>query len=246
MKLDVLVFAAHPDDAEIGMGGTIAKLVQEGLKVGVVELTLGELSTRGTPEIRKMETEESTKILGLDIRQNLGFSDGSIKPTDEIVNGLVSKIREFNPYVLFSPYTNDRHPDHAGLSKAAKEAFFFSGVAKYESSINGIIQEAHRPNKLFYYMQATPFEPSVIIDISKSIDEKMNSIKSFRSQFYNPNSEEPETFISKPEFIEFLEARSKFYGFQIGAKYAEPFFCDEKLEFDLVQFIKKAESIDWK
>lgn len=246
MKLDVLVFAAHPDDAEIGMGGTIAKLVQEGLKVGVIDLTIGEMSTRGNPDTRKIETDESTQILGLTLRQNLGFPDGGIEPTSEIVNGLVSKIREFKPFILFAPFTNDRHPDHSGLSKAAKKALFFSGVAKYESKVNKLIQEPFRPDKLFYYMQATPFEPSVIIDISSSIDEKMNSIKAFSSQFYNPNSEEPETFISNPEFIEFLEARSKFYGFQIGTKYAEPFFCDEKLEFDIVTFIKKGDSIDWK
>jgi bacillithiol biosynthesis deacetylase BshB1 len=233
MELDILIFAAHPDDAELSMGGAIAKLTAEGYKVGLVDLSRGELGTRGTPELRLKEAEEASRILNLTHRENLGFKDGNLKYNEEHLHALIRKIREFRPKILFAPYFNDRHPDHIGVGNLVKEAFFFSGLPKIVTG-----QDAYRPGRLFYYMQTYEFKPSFIVDISETFETKMNAVRAYKSQFYNPNSDEPETFISQPNFLKFLEARAKVYGFKIGKDYGEPFFCEEEIEFDIVQLIK--------
>jgi len=240
MKLDVLVFASHPDDAELGMGGTIAKFVNSGVKVGIIDLTRGEMGTRGNEEIRKQEAENASKILGISARENIGLPDGNLKLNDNYVNAVIQQIRRFKPQLIFAPYFNDRHPDHIGTSRIVKEAFFFSGLKKIVTEYEGSIQNPFRPNKIFYYMQYYEFTPSFICDISDTFEIKMKSIKTFGTQFFNEDdkSDEPETFISQLNFIKFIEARAKYFGFKIGKDYGEPFFSEEEIELDLINFFK--------
>ena len=230
MNLDVLIFAAHPDDAELGMGGTIAKLVAEGKSVGIVDFTEAELSSNGTVEGRRIETQNASKVLNISFRENLKFPDGKIRPKDEIVKRVIIKIRDLQPKIIFAPYFNDRHPDHIGTSKIVKEAVFFSGLKKIETELKGENQNIHRPEKLYYYMQTYEFTPSFIIDISDHFETKMESVRAYKSQFYNPNESGELTFISDPKFIKYLEARARHYGFQIRKEYGEPFFSEEAIE----------------
>ncbi len=238
MTIDVLVFAAHPDDAEIAMGGTIAKLTSNNFKVGIIDLTQGEMGTRGSAEIRQHEAVQSAIILRLSIRENLHIPDSNIKHCKENILKLVTSIRKYKPKIIFGPYFNDRHPDHVETARLVKDAMFFSGLKKVETFDRDIIQEAYRPKKVFYYMQTYTFEPSFIVDISDHFEEKMNSIKAYTTQFHNPHSNLPDTFISRPEFVNYIEARSVFYGFQIRKKYGEPFYSEEKVELDLTGVLK--------
>jgi len=235
MNLDALVFAAHPDDAELGMGGTIARISKSKHSVGLVDLTQGEMGTRGSSDTRKQEALKAALILKTSIRENLLIPDGDIQLTDDNIKKIVIMIRKYCPKSIFAPFFDDRHPDHVSASNLIKKAFFVSGLEKYGTSEQGLEQEAYRPGKLFYYMQTYTFNPSFIIDISNSFDEKMSSVRAYATQFHDPESSEPETFISKPEFIEYVEARAKYYGFQIGKKYGEPFYCDEDIELNIPQ-----------
>ncbi len=239
MNLDTLVFAAHPDDAELGMGGTIAKFTKSNYRVGLLDLTQGEMGTRGNSDLRKQEATEAARILNVSVRENLLIPDGDIQVKDVNVNKIVMLIRKHLPKVIFAPYFNDRHPDHVDACKLIKKAFFVSGLNKYETSEGDKQQEAYRPAKLYYYMQTYTFKPSFIIDVTDSFDDKMKSVKAFSTQFYNPDSNEPDTFISQPEFIEYVVARAKHYGFQIGKKYGEPFYCEEELEIDITNLFMK-------
>lgn len=238
MNVDVLVFGAHPDDAELTMGGTIAKFTFNNIKVGIIDLTRGELGTRGTPETRQQEAFQAAISLKLAIRENLHIPDGSIYHTKENLMKIIMMIRKYKPKIIFAPYFNDRHPDHINTSKLVKEAMFAAGLEKVKTSDKERGQDTYRPAKLFYYMQTYPFEPSFIVDITGYQDAKMKAVKSYSSQFYDPKSKEPETFISKPEFINYIESRSAFYGFQIGKTHGEPFFTEEKIELDLATYIK--------
>ena len=241
MKLDIIVFSAHPDDAELGMGGTITKFTRSGLSVGLIDLTQGELGTRGTKQTRKMEAAASTKILGVQLRKNLKLPDGKLKLKEEYVNKVIVEIRKYQPKIIFAPYFNDRHPDHVGMGLIAKEAMFYSGLPKIKSYDAKVLQQAYRPQKLFFFMQTNLFEPTFIVNISDSFYNKMKSIREFKTQFHVPgekNDKEPETFISQPRFIQYIEARARFYGFQIGQEFGEPFFCEEKIDFDFSTYLK--------
>ncbi len=236
--INILIFTAHPDDAEIGIGGTIAKLTGSGFSVGIIDMTEGELGTRGNAVTRAEEAKAASEILKVKTRENLGFTDGNVRPNEENVRAVVAKIRKYKPVIVIAPYFNDRHPDHVGAGKIVKEAMFFSGLPKYETFENGKLQEAYRPKKLFYFMMTYLFEPTFIIDISDTIETKMKAIRAFKSQFHDPESSEPETFISHPEFLKNIEARARHFGFQIGKTYGEPFYCEEKIEFDFAWLLK--------
>lgn len=238
MNLDVLVFAAHPDDAELSMGGTIAKLTHNKFKVGIIDFTRGELGTRGTAETRQKEAFQAAITLKTAVRENLYIPDGNIQRTKENLIKVVMEIRKFRPKIIFAPYFNDRHPDHIEVSKIVKEAMFASGLPKIKTFNKEVAQEAYRPDKLFYYMQTYTFEPAFIIDITKYFDTKMKAIKAFGTQFYDPKSSEPETFISNPKFLDYIESRAKFYGFQIRKTYGEPFYSEESIELDLSDYLK--------
>jgi bacillithiol biosynthesis deacetylase BshB1 len=241
MKLDALFFGTHPDDIEITCGGTVIKLVKAKKKVGIVDLTLGELSTRGNVKSRQQEARASDKILGVKFRENLKLKDGSIENSYENRLKIIKIIRKYTPHLVFLPYQKDRHPDHINASVMIREAAFFSGLAKIKTKKYGAAQSAsggpYRPKKLIYYMHAYQFEPSFIIDITGEFNSKMEALKCYKSQFHDPsNKKEPETFISDKKFWEFIEARARFYGFQIGVRYGEPFFTEEKLNLSTEAF----------
>lgn len=236
-SLDIIAFGAHPDDVELSMGGTIISLIERGFKVGVVDLTQGELSSRGNLEIRKKETEKASKILGINYRENLKMKDGNIEVKEESIKKVVEVIRKFKPQLVFAPYFRDRHPDHENAAQLIKASVFYSGLKNFVVKNKSL--EPHRPKKTFYYMQTYPFEPTFIYDISPYFELKMEAVLAFSSQFYNPKSKEPETFISRPEFLNYLKARAEFFGFQIGKQYGEPFYCEEKIEFNFNTYLSK-------
>lgn len=233
MNLDVLAFAAHPDDAELAMGGTIAKLTASGSKVGIIDLTKGELGTRGTPELRQKEAFQAALALKTTARENLNIPDGFIDGSKENLMKVITAIRKYKPKTIFAPYFNDRHPDHVSTSKLLKRAMFLTGLEKIETFDNKLKQDAYRPDKLFYFMQAYTFIPTFIVDITDHFETKMKAVKCYSSQFYDPKSIEPETFISRPIFLDYIEARAKNYGFEIGKKFGEPFYSEEGIELDL-------------
>ncbi|HEX7356761.1 MAG TPA: bacillithiol biosynthesis deacetylase BshB1 [Ignavibacteriaceae bacterium] len=239
MNLDVIVFAAHPDDAELAMGGTIAKLTKYGLKVGIIDFTRGELGTRGTAETRQREAFNAAIVLKVSLRENLEMPDGDIRINKENLMKVIIAIRKFKPKILFAPYFNDRHPDHIDASHLVKRAMFSTGLSKIKTFDKEVPQNHYRPEKLFYYMQTYTFEPTFIIDISDSFEDKMKAVECYSTQFHNPKSKEPETFISKPGFINYLKSRAEFYGFSIGKSFGEAFFCEEKIELDLINSLKK-------
>ena len=232
MNLDILVFAAHPDDAELSMGGTIAKLTSQNFKVGLIDLTRGELGTRGSTDIRQKEAFQAALNLKIAVRENLNIPDGNIERNQQNLVKVIMAIRKYRPKIIFAPFFNDRHPDHVDASALVKQAMFSTGLMKIKTFDKEVAQQAYRPNRLFYYMQTYTFEPSFIVDVSSCFEIKMKAVNSYSSQFFNPKSTEPETFISKPGFIQYIESRAQFYGFQIGKQYGEPFFCEEKIEFE--------------
>jgi len=238
MNLDALVFAPHPDDAELAMGGTIAKLAKNNLKVGIVDLTRGELGTRGTPETRQKEAFLAAIVLKAAVRENLLIPDGNIARSKENLIKVIMMIRKYKPKIIFAPYFNDRHPDHIDGSMLIKEAMFSCGLAKIKTFDKEVAQEPFRPSKLYYYMLTYTFEPSFIFDISDSFEDKMKAVQSYESQFFNNRSKEPETFISRPEFINYVRSKAEFYGFQIGRQFGEPFYSEEKISLDLVAALK--------
>ncbi len=230
MKLDVLFFSAHPDDIELSCGGTLAKLVKLGKRTGIVDLTQGELGTRGSKDIRIKESRKACKVLGVKVRDNLGLKDGDIDNSRTNRSKVISKLREYRPDIVFAPYFNDRHPDHIHASILVKECAFYSGLRKIKTFHNGKAQENYRPRKIVYYMQTYTFTPSFIIDITNEFETKMRAIRSYKSQFYDPSNREPQTFISDKKFIEYLESRASFYGFQIGVKYGEPYYVEDNIK----------------
>lgn len=238
MNLDVLVFAAHPDDAELAMGGTIANLTKNNLKVGIIDLTKGELGTRGTAETRQREAFNAAIVLKIAVRENLEIPDGDIKNTRENLMKVIITLRKYKPKIIFAPYFNDRHPDHIDAGNLIKRAMFSCGLAKIKTFEKEVPQNHYRPDKLYYYMQTYTFEPSFIYDISDTFETKMKAVECYSTQFHNPKSVEPETFISRPGFINYIKSRAEFYGFAIGKNYGEPFYCEEKIELDHLSIFK--------
>ncbi len=222
-KLDILVIAAHPDDAELGCSGTIAAHVAKGYKVGIVDLTQGEMGTRGTPEMRIQEANEAAKILGLSARENLGFADVFFKDDEAHQQELVKIIRKYQPDIVLANAVSDRHPDHGKGASLATHACFMSGLRKIETNIDGVAQDPWRPKFVYHYIQNNYIQPDFIFDISEFWDTKVASIMAFKSQFYDPASQEPASFISSPEFLPFIESRAREFGHRILTKYGEGF-----------------------
>ena len=223
-KLDILVMAVHPDDAELGCSGTILKQISLGYKVGIVDFTRGELGTRGSAEIRDQEAEVSSKVLGLTIRENLRFRDGFFKNDEEHQIKLAEVIRRYQPEVVLANAIDDRHPDHGRASKLAVDACFLSGLREIPTfEKNGSPQKEWRPKQLFHYIQDRYIEPDFIIDITDFWELKEQAIRAFKSQFFDPNSSDPSSYISSPEFLDFIESRSREMGHKIGVKYGEGF-----------------------
>lgn len=223
MKLDILVLAAHPDDAELGCGGTILRHIALGHKVGVVDFTRGELGTRGTPQIRESEAADSAKILGLSLRENLNLPDGFFQNSQENQMTVIRAIRKHQPEIVLANAVYDRHPDHGRGSDLAYEACFLSGLAKIETTNDGKRQDAWRPKALYHFIQSQFIKPDFVVDISETWEKKMEAIMSFRTQFYDPAHKEPQTYVSKPGFLKLLEGRATEMGHAIGVKYGEGF-----------------------
>jgi bacillithiol biosynthesis deacetylase BshB1 len=238
MQMDVLAIGAHPDDLELSCGGTIAKLVRQGYKVALADATQGELGTRGTREIRAREAEEAAHILGVTTRRNLQIPDGGVAVNKANITKVVTLIRELKPTILVIPHGIERHPDHAHAHQLCKEAWFYAGLQKLKTTHRGMKQVPHRPHHFFEFMQWHEFEPSFIVDISDSYETKMNAVRAHASQFFNPKSSDPETKLSRPEFLETIETRAKYYGQKLGVRYGEPFMTHFTLGvkdmFDLI------------
>jgi len=229
LKLDILAFGAHPDDVELGCAGTLLGAIAEGKKVGVIDLTKGELGTRGSISQRLSEAQLASELLGLSIRENLGMADGFFINNKEHQLVIIETIRRFQPSIIFCNAPEDRHPDHGRAASLIEEAAFLSGLEKIKTSHEGIAQEAWRPTQVFHYIQSRSLTPHFVVDISKHIEKKMESIMAYGSQFYNPNSNEPDTFISSAAFLEFVKGRAKELGQQIGVQYAEGFITQKTL-----------------
>jgi bacillithiol biosynthesis deacetylase BshB1 len=232
MKLDILVFAAHPDDAELSCAGTIIHHVKRGKKVGIVDLTRGELGTRGTPQVRLKESRASAKIMQLSVRDNLKMQDGFFQNNKNNQIKIIRKIREYKPEIILANAVKDRHPDHARAAELVRESFFLSGLSKIETKNKGKEQKEWRAKLLYHYIQSRWITPDVIVDVSDSWKEKMVAIAAFKSQFHDPRSKEPETYISSPEFLKMIESRGKELGHAIGVQYGEGFTVDRTLGTD--------------
>jgi bacillithiol biosynthesis deacetylase BshB1 len=232
MKLDILVFAVHPDDAELGCSGTLLKHIALGKKVGIVDFTRGELGTRGTAATRDIEAADSAKILGLHARENLRFKDGFFKNDEEHQLEVIKMVRKYQPEIILTNALHDRHPDHGRAGDLANDAIFLSGLRKIETQLEGASQEAWRPRLVLQYIQDRYIKPDIIIDISDFMDKKEASIRAFKTQFDSQDSSEPQTYISTPEFLESVNARAREFGKQIGAQFGEGFTSRKLLGVD--------------
>ncbi|NBV14827.1 MAG: bacillithiol biosynthesis deacetylase BshB1 [Sphingobacteriia bacterium] len=230
VKLDVLAIAAHPDDAELACSGTLVQLKKRGYKIGILDLTRGELGTRGTPELRELEAKASAEILGLDFRANLNFRDGFFENEETHQLALIQWIRHLQPRLVLANAPEDRHPDHGRAGSLALQACFYSGLSKVVTHWEGNLQPAYRPEKVWQYIQDRWIQPSVVIEISDSFETKIASIKAFASQFYNPGLQEPETYISSPDFWHQIESRARTVGHLIGVRYGEGFILPGPVE----------------
>ncbi|MEE1943513.1 bacillithiol biosynthesis deacetylase BshB1 [Pedobacter sp. KR3-3] len=223
MKLDILVFAVHPDDAELGCSGTILKHIALGKKVGIVDFTRGELGTRGSAEIRDEEAAESAKILGLHARENLRLKDGFFKNDEAHQLEVIKMVRKYQPEIILTNALHDRHPDHGRAGDLANDAIFLSGLRRIETTLDGQKQEPWRPRLVLQYIQDRYIEPDILVDITEVMEQKIASIRAFKTQFDSPDNSEPQTYISSPEFLEAVISRAREFGKSIGATYAEGF-----------------------
>lgn len=234
MKLDILAFGAHPDDVELGCGGTIAKEIALGKKVGIIDLTRGELGTRGTKEIRDIEAQKAAEILGVTIRENLEMRDGFFINDEKHQLQVIQIIRKYQPDTVLCNAIEDRHIDHGKGSKLVSDACFLSGLIKIETQCNGISQQAWRPKAVYHYIQWNSLTPHFVVDISQHIDKKTAAIMAYSSQFYNPNSNEPETPIATKNFLDSIVYRAKDLGRIINVDYAEGFTAERYVAVDSI------------
>lgn len=232
MKLDLLAFGAHPDDIELGCGGTLLTHVAQGKKIGLIDLTLGELGTRGTPEIRLNEAADAAKILGASVRENLRMADGFFANDETHQKQIIRILRKYRPEIVLCNAPTDRHPDHGRGGQLVKHAAFLSGLRKIETEDEGHPQAPWRPKALYHYIQFYDLKPNFLVDISGVMEQKIASYQAHKSQFFDPQSKEPETLISKPDFLENIRGRARYFGQYIRAQYAEGFITDSYLGVD--------------
>ena len=234
MKLDILVFGAHPDDAELGAGATIAKEVSRGKKIGIIDLTRGELGTRGTAEIRDQESTTAAKILGVALRENMEFADGFFVNDKDHQLEVIKIIRKYRPDVVLCNAVDDRHIDHAKGSKLVSDACFLSGLVKIDTKMDGDDQwqEPWRPKAVYHFIQWKNLEPDFVVDVSGFMDKKKAAIMAYGSQFYDPKSNEPETPISSKNFIDSVVYRARDLGRLVGVEHAEGFTVERFVAVD--------------
>jgi len=239
MKLDILAFASHPDDVELGCAGTLIAHIAAGKSAGIIDLTEGELGTRGTPEVRMAEAAAAAKIMGVAVRDNLKMADGFFKNDREHQLQIVQKIRRYRPELVIANALHDRHPDHGRGSELVTEACFKAGLRMIRTTdAQGNEQEAWRPKVVYHFIQDRMITPDLIVDVTPFWEKKMETIRAFKSQFYNPDDTSPNTYISSPEFLNFVESRAQELGHAIGVKYGEGFTADRRIGirnlFDLI------------
>ncbi|WP_266205387.1 bacillithiol biosynthesis deacetylase BshB1 [Pontibacter kalidii] len=230
MKLDILAFASHPDDIELGCAGTLIAHVEAGRKVGIVDLTVGELGTRGTPETRLKEGEDAASIMGVSVRENLGFADGFFQNDRQHQLKVIEMLRKYRPEIVIANAIHDRHPDHGRGAELVSEACFKSGLKMIDTQeADGTKQEAWRPKAVYHYIQDRLITPDFVVDVTPYWEKKMEAVRAFKSQFHNPDDTSPNTYISSPEFLEFITARAKELGHAIGVTYGEGFTKERHL-----------------
>ena len=229
MKLDILAFGAHPDDVELGCSGTIAKEVSLGKKVGIIDLTRGELGTRGSVAIRNEESAKASEILGVTVRRNLDMRDGFFVNDEAHQLKVIQMIRKYQPEIVLCNAIRDRHIDHGKGSKLVSDACFLSGLRQIKTELNGEAQEAWRPKVVYHYIQWQNIEPDFVVDISEFIDKKMESVLAYGSQFYDPNSKEPVSPITSKNFLDSVKYRAEDLGRLVGVEYAEGFTTERYL-----------------
>tara|TARA_B110000046_G_scaffold101157_1_gene108664 strand:- start:8436 stop:9152 length:717 start_codon:yes stop_codon:yes gene_type:complete len=229
MKLDILAFGAHPDDVEISSGATLLKYAKAGKSIGIIDLTEGELGTRGSVDKRYAEAEKAKVFIGLKIRENLNLGDGFFEHSKENLFKIIECIRKYQPEIILANSVHDRHPDHAKGAKLVSEAAYLSGLKKIETHVNGVRQEVHRPKILLHYIQDFYLGPDIILDVSDTGSQKVDLIKCFESQFFSPDSIESKTPISGEEFFSYIEGRMLSLGRELGVKYGEGYTINRTL-----------------
>ena len=230
MKLDILAIGSHPDDVELGCSGTLINEIKRGKKVGIIDLTQGELGSRGTIETRYQEAADAAKIMGTAVRENLKMRDGFFRNDEEHQLQLIKIIRKYQPEIVIGNILEDRHPDHGRAGWLTYDACFFSGLRQIKSvGDDGAEQAKWRPKMLLHYIQDRFYEPDIIVDISDVWEQRMEAVKAYRTQFLPDGSSDPQTYISSPEFMEALSARARLLGKRIGVKYAEGFVSKKSI-----------------
>jgi bacillithiol biosynthesis deacetylase BshB1 len=239
MKLDVLAIGVHPDDVELSCAGVLLVEKKNGKKTGIVDLTQGELGTRGTAETRKNEAAKAGTILEVDIRENLGLADGFFQNDRESQVKIIEAIRKYQPEIILCNAPEDRHPDHGRSARLVSDATFLSGLVKIETAIDGVKQDPWRPKYVLHYIQDRYLQPNFVVDITDVFEKKLEAIKAYATQFHNPGLNGPETYISTPDFLDSIIYRSKMLGKMIGVKYAEGFISEKMIGIKSLEVLIK-------
>ncbi len=229
MKVDILAFGVHPDDLELGCGGTLIAAIAEGKTVAVADLTRGELGTRGSAEIRTQEALNAAKVLGVSVRENLNMKDGFFENNEENIHKVIVAIRKYQPQVVLCSAPEDRHPDHGRSAKLISDAAFLSGLRKIETKENGELQQHWRPANVFHYIQDRYLKPDFVYDISPYFEQKMKAVLCYTTQFNASDAGEPATYISNPDFLDVIKARALMFGKRIGVTFAEGYITQKMI-----------------
>lgn len=238
MKIDILAIGVHPDDVELSCAGTILKHIAQGKTVGILDLTIGELGSRGSGELRLIEADNAGKVLGVKFRENIGLADGFFENNKASQLEIIKIIRKYQPDVVLANAVSDRHPDHGRASKLISEACFYSGLLKIETELDGTKQTHWRPKAVYHYIQDRIIDPDFVVDVTDFVDAKFEAILCFKSQFHNPDSTEVETPISGEKFLEFIKARMMQFGREIGVDFAEGFTAERYVGVEDVMALK--------
>ncbi|MDP2189548.1 MAG: bacillithiol biosynthesis deacetylase BshB1 [Sphingobacteriaceae bacterium] len=228
-KLDILAFAAHPDDVELSCSGTLIRHIEAGKRVGIVDLTKGELGSRGSADLRKAEAAAASQVMGIHYRANLGMRDGFFTIDEAHQRLIIQQIRHTRPDIVLANAVSDRHIDHGRAAKLVAESTFLSGLRRIETQFEGEFQEAWRPRVLYHYIQDRYIKPDFVVDITEQFERKLAAVRAFGSQFYDPNSQEPMTPISRPDFLDFIEARAREMGRLVPVTYGEGFTVERAI-----------------
>ncbi|HWB25239.1 MAG TPA: bacillithiol biosynthesis deacetylase BshB1 [Chitinophagaceae bacterium] len=231
MKADILAFGVHPDDVELGCSGTLISAVAEGKKVAVIDLTRGELGTRGTADIRREEAAAAAAAMGLHARENLDMADGFFQNDETNLRKVITAIRKYQPEIVLCNAPEDRHPDHGRSSKLVSDAAFLAGLIKIETTLDEVKQEAWRPKYVFHYIQDRYLKPDFVMDISTVFPQKMKAILCYGTQFNSTDNTEPQTYISTPDFMDVIRSRALMFGKRIGVEFAEGYITTKMIGF---------------